>query len=319
MKLPEIELSSQGKPCGSARIYLIEAKIGRELPRDYRQFIKKTGGGYLGLKNIVVDGLAQHLDQKASGCIKHIFGTRHERDDENSLAGHGAFWTEEWGIPNEVLLFGRGNNRREESYVLNYDLKEFPRHAVLYRDVSLPGQFIQVAPSFAEFLAHLRPSPDYTEEMSDFIGRMGLYCARRAPLGSTLLKAIDASPYADMESVLRNAAEGIAVEDRMDMYGGEESFRFQDLLFALAAPLSNHDSLESWTASRGADPHSVNIADLLDGIFRRPGTDWSSLNYTQAAMDMWWTSRTELGVLVATPQGFKLKDDYVEWVISTFR
>lgn len=319
MKLPDIELSSQGKPCSSARIYLIEAKIGRELPRDYRRFIKKTGGGYPGLKNTVVDGLSQRVGREASGHINHIFGTRHERDDENSVAGYGSFLAEEWGVPQEVLLSRRGNSRREESFVLNYDLTEFPRHAVLYRDAFSSGQFIQVAPSFAEFLALLRPSPDYSEEMSDYIGQMGLYCARRAPLGPTLLQAIDASPYPDMESVIRNAAEGIAVKDRMDMYGGEESFRFQDLLFALATPHSNHHSLESWTAPRGAGPHSINLADLLSGIFIRPGTEWSSLNYTQAAMNMWWANRTELGVLVETPQGFTLKDDYVEWVISTFR
>ena len=318
MKLSQIEFTHQGKPCGSFRIRSIEEKIGGKLPEDYKKFIKTTGGGTLSLENTTLTGISLPDGEELEINVEQIFGNGHSEDDDNDLADYASFLAEEWEIPTKGLLIGNPGAGMHESFALNYDLEGFPLHSVLYLDNDEPGQFALVAPTFSDFLEMLQPSPDYDDEVSEYEGQKGLFLARKGPLGEELIKAINASSYADMESIVRHAAESIAIENRIEMYGGEKSFRFQDLMFFLSQPFGEHHSLETWTAPSGLRNDSINKADLLGESFLREDGH-SALNSNESATERWWEDHVNSGVLIKTSQGYKLKSEYIDWLVNTYR
>ncbi|KAB3523273.1 hypothetical protein GC425_01820 [Corynebacterium sp. zg254] len=319
MNFSDIEFIRQGKPCGIFRIRAIEKKIGRKLPKDYRKFIMQTGGGQLSRKNAVLPGIQLAHGEELESEVELILGNGYPDYYNRDLAEMGTFLTEEWEIPFEVLLIGNFNSGMHECFVINYDLKEFPVHSILYLDNDFPEEFTLIAESFTEFLEMLEPSSEYDGKVSKYSDQGGVYLARYGSLGETLRKAIAVSPYEDMEIILRRAAEGIAIENRLEMFCQEESCRFQDLLFFLSQPFGGHYSLESWLAPRGKSENgAVNEADLLHGIFLSEH-GWSGLVSFRKANDVWWERRTSSGVLVETPDGYRFKDDYIEWLVETFR
>ncbi|KAB1503876.1 SMI1/KNR4 family protein [Corynebacterium sp. 320] len=319
MNFSDIELMYPGKPCGIFRIRAIEKKIGRKLPKDYRKFIMQTGGGELSGKNAVLPGIQLAHGEELESEVELILGNGHPDDYDQDLTEAGIFLAEEWEIPSEVLLIGNFDSGMHECIVINYDLEEFPVHSILYLNNDFPGEFTLIAESFTEFLEMLEPSAEYNGKASKYRGQEGLYLARHGSLGEMLRKAIAASPYEDMEMILRRAAEGIASKDCLQMYCQEESCRFQDLLFFLSQPFGGHYSLESWLAPRGGSENgAINEADLLHGIFLSEH-GWSGLVSFRKANDVWWERRTSSGVLVETPDGYRFKDDYIEWLVETFR
>lgn len=120
-----------------------------------------------------------------------------------------------------------------------------------------------------------------------------------------------------MEQLLRRSAERLSEGNLIEMFVTEDSFKFQDLLFYLAQSFEDYPSLDSWKKSqhKSVDFH---IYDLLrDSFITSDG--WPAVQFFDAAINAWWKSRTELGVLIETPRGFKLSEKYVTEIMNLFR
>ncbi|KGM18702.1 SMI1/KNR4 family protein [Corynebacterium auriscanis] len=319
MRLPQITLLYPGEPCNGGRIRAIERKIKRKLPDDYAEFVKTTGGGVVSFKNCVLDNVNLPSGMEFDSKLDRIFGNGTTTNgSDNDLVDYAGFLTEEWEIPKGVLLIGCAESGMHECFVINYELREFPPHSVLYLDNESDDGFVLVADSFSDFLSKLRPDPDYKEsERSPYRGHEGIQAAREGELGEILKKVIASSSLPDMEPVLRKAIEPLASGDSIKMYVHEDSFKFQDLLFYLAQTAENYYSLEDWSIPQDEGPRFC-IYELLGYSFMTP-SGWSAVSYFDAALIGWWESRTKLGVLVETPHGYKLKDDYIASLVSMFR
>lgn len=319
MKLSQIEFTHQGKPCGSLRICAIEKKIGRKLPDDYKKFIKATGGGTLSLKNTTLAGITLPDGEELEINVEQIFGNGHSEDDDNDLAGYASFLAEEWELPSEVLLIGHTESGMHECFVINYGLVDFPHHSVLYLDSESNEEFVFVADSFSNFLSKLRPAPNYKEvERSPYDGQEGIHAALHGQIGGALAEVLEASSIPDMEQILRRAAIPLAQGNRIGMYITEDAFRFQDLLFYLTQPFVDHFSLDTWKEIVPEGENRYRIAGLFDESFLSTA-GYSAVGFYEDSMIAWWKNRREKGVLVKTPQGYKIKDHYIAWLIDTFK
>ncbi|WP_158268663.1 SMI1/KNR4 family protein [Corynebacterium yudongzhengii] len=147
-----------GEPADDVRIADIERAIGRRLPEDYRALIQETGGGSLKLSRCVMPGLPGAAEGLSTD---NIFGNGKIATGANvDLAEFGVFLMEEWEIPEEVLLFADTEDGMHNCFVINYDLAEFPRGAILHLDTDPGGKLTKVADSVADFLNALEPYND---------------------------------------------------------------------------------------------------------------------------------------------------------------
>lgn len=319
MTLPNIELYYPGKPCNDRRIRAIERKIKRKLPDDYAEFVKNTGGGIVSLKNCVLEDVYLPSGVELDSKLDQIFGNGTTTSDSgNDLVDYAGFLTAEWEIPREVLLIGNTESGMHECFVINYDLAKFPQHSVLYLDNESDDGFVLVAESFRDFLSKLRPSPGYKEvERSPYDGQEGIHAAREGQIGDLLGKLLLASPVPDMEQVLRRSAERLTEGNLIQMFVTEDSFKFQDLLFYLAQSFEDYPSLDSWKNSQTEGPDFYIDDLLLHSFITSKG--WSAVQFFDAAINEWWKNRTEVGVLIETPHGFKLSEEYVRGIMNLFR
>ena len=281
--------------------------------------MKTTGGGAISFENCVLDNVYLPSGVELDSKLNRIFGNdTTTNDSENDLVDYAGFLTEEWEIPKEVLLIGCAESGMHECFVINYHLQQFPRHSVLYLDNESNDGFILVADSFSDFLSKLRPAPDYKEvERSPYHGQEGIHAVREGELGDMLEKLLQSSSIPNMEQILRRSAERLAEGNLIQMFVTEDSFKFQDLLFFLAQSFEDYPDLDSWKNPQSEGP-GVYVGDLLlDSFITSRG--WSAVQYFDAAINEWWKSRTELGMLVETPHGYKLKDDYITSLVDTFR
>lgn len=320
MALPNIEIRYPGQPCTHERIREIEQQLNRTLPKDYAEFIMATGGGVISLKNSIIRDLHHPTGDARETELEQIFGNGiTSNDTENDLATYAQFLTDEWEIPDEVLLIGHAESGMHEYFALNYGITKFPKHSVLYFDGEGDSQFLLAAVTFTDFLNKLQPSPDYKERIqSPFDGQEGIHAALSGRLGNALSEAIKFSNEPDMENVLRKAAAKISEGNLIEMYVTEDSFRFQDLLFFLSEPFQDFDSLDSWKDFDPTAGKTFTLSGLvLDSFITSFG--WSAVQFFDAAIIGWWNSRTEMRVLTKTSNGYKLRSDYVDWLIDTFR
>lgn len=320
MTLPNIELLYPGQPCTNRRIHEIERRLKRTLPDDYAEFVKSTGGGILSRKNCAFDGTYLPSGETFNSEVEQIFGNgATSNDSDNDLVTYASFLTDEWELPNEVLLIGHTESGMHECFVINYGLVDFPHHSVLHLDSESNEEFVFVADSFSNFLSKLRPAPNYKEvERSPYDGQEGIHAALHGQIGGALAEVLEASSIPDMEQILRRAAIPLAQGNRIGMYITEDAFRFQDLLFYLTQPFVDHFSLDTWKEIVPEGENRYRIAGLFDESFLSTA-GYSAVGFYEDSMIAWWKNRSEKGVLVKTPQGYKLKDDYIAWLIDTFK
>lgn len=320
MTLPNIEIRYPGQPCTHQRISEIEQQLNRTLPEDYAEFIMTTGGGMISRKNSVIGDFHLPTGDALEAEVEQLFGNGVASNDaENDLATYAQFLTDEWEIPEEVLLIGHAESGMHEYFSLNYAISEFPKHSVLYFDNEGDNQFLLVADTFTDFLTQLQPSPDYKEgAFSPFDGQEGINAALSGRFGDTLSEAIKFSDVPDIEDVLRKAAVKLAEGNLIKMFVTEDSFKFQDLLYFLAEPFEEFDSLESWNDYVPADAKTFKLIGLVrDSFITSDG--WSAVQFFDASVKGWWKSRAEMHVLIKTLNGYKLRADYVDWLINTLR
>lgn len=134
-----------------------EARLGVRLPQALIDLLRVQNGGY-------TQGFAHPMQQKTTWAEDHVplddlagivLDPQHET--AQNLLDTG-YMTQEWGLPpQQVLLSGDGH------YWITLDYRNGPDPSVAWIDVEC-GEDMQVAGSFAAFLAGLVPASDYDDE-----------------------------------------------------------------------------------------------------------------------------------------------------------
>jgi len=141
-----------------------ERTLGVSLPREFVDLLRVQNGGY-------TKGLAFPMDRPTTWAADHlplddlagIVTDPNHTTAQNIL--QTAYMTKEWGLPpRQVLLSGDGH------YWITLDYRRGASPTVAWIDLER-GEDIQIAPSFAEFLAGLVPSDTYDVAQQDEMRR----------------------------------------------------------------------------------------------------------------------------------------------------
>ncbi|MBC2682342.1 SMI1/KNR4 family protein [Corynebacterium anserum] len=331
MKFGDIEFTDRGKPCGILRIRSIEKKIGRKLPADYKKFIMKTGGGCLSLKNTYLFGVLLPSGEELEANVEIILGNDPTGETDFDLAEAGEYFTEEWEIPSDVLLIGNTEAGMHECFVINYDLPEFPRHSVLYLDNDIPGEFTLIARSFSEFLSMLAPDSDYDpdddlsiEESREQTKKQHKIRSQKGALSPQLQESIEATGIPDYEQIVRRAAYQLACVDLGFFVSGynKKWAQLLDVVYWAAQHVQPCRTVKSFKGPIWDhipwDGNEYQFMSLVRASFVLEG-ERGSISCSEAMLELWWQRRIEPGVLVETPEGFKLKDEYIAPVLEALR
>lgn len=329
MNFTDLKFYDQGKRCTRIRIAKMERALGKKLPEDYAKFIKQTGGGTLSLKNCLIEGFTPPDEEDGLLIVDQIFGTAVDAwDEENDLVVQAQDLAEEWEIPAEVLLIGYAESGMHQCFVINYGLSEFAQHAVLYLDNDEPGQYHLIANSFTEFINKLVPSPDYDEDQSregiDQKNLDDMKRAREGRLSPQLSESIRATGIEDYEKIVRRAAYILAGTERgFSVWASNPAWgQLLDVVYWAAQHIQPSPNLDSFTgASSGHTPRDENeyqYISLVQTSFVLEG-EINAVLCSDAMLIIWWKRRVEEGVLVETPDGYKLKDEYIAPILQELR
>jgi hypothetical protein len=141
-------------PLTDEMVTYAEGQLGVKLPPAYLALLRIQNGGY-------TQGFGYPMAQPTTWSDDHV--------PLNALAGivvdpshqtaqnllDTAYMTDEWGLPpRQVLLSGDGH------WWITLDYRNGDEPTVAWIDVEC-GEDVQVAPSFTEFLAGLRPESEF--------------------------------------------------------------------------------------------------------------------------------------------------------------
>ncbi|MCZ9307499.1 SMI1/KNR4 family protein [Corynebacterium sp. c8Ua_181] len=303
-----IDFEFPGKKCTSLRIRSLEKALGKKLPEEYRELIKRSGAGILSLKNSFLtfpyDG-----DDSYELSVEQILGNGQTREgDPNDLVDYGRFLADEYEIPDEVLLFGISESGMHEYLAINYGLEEYPHLSVLYCDDEAEGPegIVKIADSFADFLNLLGPHPDYVDEDEEETQEDKNYVHKRSaqgPLVDKLQRAIQLTPTPGLESHIRRAAEKTTLKVRKI---SPELFTFLDLVYWAL----QHDA-----PLQGIEDVAGNKPDSLDELLTHSfliEEHKAGFLCSVAPYEIWWNTRVDEGSLVQKGDGFYLNQDVVD-------
>ncbi|MBI3945301.1 MAG: SMI1/KNR4 family protein [Armatimonadetes bacterium] len=140
-------------PLTDEMVRVAEQRLGVRLPAEYVDLLRRQNGGY-------TKRFAYPMARPTSWAEDHVpleelFGINVDAE----LGGHNildtGYMTEEWGLPDrQVLLAGDGH------WWITLDYRRGSVPTVTWLDVECDEDF-PLAPSFAEFLAELRPLADF--------------------------------------------------------------------------------------------------------------------------------------------------------------
>lgn len=131
----------------------MENELGRELPREYVDFLKQTGGGEPLFENrlLVKSDPAAGIDICCS--VDNFFGNGPDRiGHSNDLDYYGIYLMDEWLISTDYLLVADTESGMHECFVMNYYNSKFKKYSILYLETDFPDEAVKVADSFADFL-----------------------------------------------------------------------------------------------------------------------------------------------------------------------
>ena len=138
--------SSEHPPLTNAMLAKAERRLGVTLPAELVALLRAQNGGY-------TRGFAFPTHEPTSWAEDHVlldelFGIG---TDGGASILDTAYMTEEWGLPpGQVLLSGDGH------WWITLDYRAGAAPSVAWIDVEV-GEDLQLAPSFADFLAGLLP------------------------------------------------------------------------------------------------------------------------------------------------------------------
>lgn len=327
MNYGNFELTNSGTPCTLARIQEIERNLGRELPSDFAEFIMNTGGGIPSLNNTVLQNI-RFDDGSFSDChVGKIFG--------NGVLNRGAligldnvaiFLMSEWEISTDFLLVATSESGMHECFLMNYYHPDYAKYSILYMDTDSPEQIVEVADSFDHFLEKLAPTPTYSSNKDKTEEKNGtegwIERARYGELSPQLQDAINATGISNFESALRFCAEKLAKSKSGFRVTACNSqwLQFVDVVYWAAQHVNPSKSLESFIGPYWDDDHwdgnEYQYKSLINKSFKYKD-EHSGISSTKAMLNMWWTARSEDGLLHETSAGFMLDDDYVKSILKS--
>lgn len=308
------------QPASAERIAEFEHALGKTFPNDYKLLLAQTGGGTLSSKNCFLGNIPLPDGGTTDVVAREIFGNGKTRNGLSvDLIDDVSFLIEEWEIPDEVLLIAVGESGMHECFVINYDLPDYPRGAVLYVDTEFDGITVPVADSLDTFLSQLAPHP-YSVGTSEDSGQddLGIQGVRYGALSESLTDAIAKTPTPDIEKLLRKVTEPITNALSPAITGDtKEGRRFLDVAYWLIQHVEPQYDPETY-ACGGRDGQKAVLLEMMGNSFKVPGQKYG-FGFTQAVINMWWEHRLEEGVLKETKNGFILDEEYMDRVLNDVR
>jgi len=132
-----------------------EQQLGVALPMEYVELLRIQNGGYTEGFGYPMTGTKWAEDHVPLFALGGIVTDPDHRTAQNILQTE--YMTNEWGLPEkQVLLVGQGH------WWITLDYREGEKPSVTWIDVE-SDQDLQLAPSFAAFLAGLRPRSHFEE------------------------------------------------------------------------------------------------------------------------------------------------------------
>lgn len=306
----KIDFEYPGKKCTVLKIAQIEKTLGKKLPKAYKDLIKRCGGGVLSLKNSFINLPLDDRSEDYELSIDQILGNgKTSSGSNNDLLTYGRFLTEEYEIPDEVLLCAISEAGMHEYLVINYGLKDFPEGSVLYcNDEENPGEYIQVASTFAEFLELLEPDPEFSESTEEGDPDRIHERSMNGTLTPELAQAIAAASTPGLEHELRCAAKstGFSASGR-----SQETWRLFDLTYWAIQHVKPYRQIEELTDIDS--PESMRM--MLKYSFSIPERRVSFLSNI-ATFELWWEDRVKENRLVQHADGYRLDSSYMDTVLK---
>ncbi|MDU3078016.1 MAG: SMI1/KNR4 family protein [Mixta calida] len=309
MNTCKIGFEYPGKKCTALDTARIENELGKKLPQTYRDVLECCGGGILSPKNSFINLPLDDRSEDYELSIDQILGNgKTSSGDNNYLLTYGRFLTEEYEIPDEVLLCAFSEAGMHEYLVINYGLKDFPEGSVLYcNDEENPGEYIQVASTFAEFLELLEPDPEFSESTVESDPKYIHARSMNGALTPEFERAIAATPTPDLEYEIRCAAE------RTGLYPAgrsQETWYFFDLVYWAIQHVKPYREIGQLTNIDS--PESMRI--MLRDSFIIPEFRSSGFMSIQDTFELWWEDRVKENRLVQHEDGYRLDSSYMDTV-----
>lgn len=310
MKSCKIDFEYPGKKCTALDTARIENELGKKLPQTYRDVLECCGGGILSLKNSFINLPLDDRSEDYELSIDQILGNgKTSSGHNNDLLTYGRFLTEEYEIPDEVLLCAISEAGMHEYLVINYGLKDFPEGSVLYcNDEENPGEYIQVASTFAEFLELLEPDPEFSESTVESDPKRIHERSMDGTLAPELEQAIAATPTPGLEHEIRCAAKstGLYVSGR-----SQETWHFFDLVYWAIQHVKPYRKFEEVTVMDS--PEAMRM--MLSESFIIP-EHISGFLSDIATFRLWWEDRVTENRLVQHEDGYRLDSSYMDTVLK---
>lgn len=306
----KIDFEYPGKKCTVLKIAQIEKTLGKKLPKAYKDLIKRCGGGVLSLENNPIELPMDDSSEDYVLNVEQILGNgKTSSGDNNDLLTYGRFLTEEYEIPDEVLLFGFCESGMHEYLVINYGLKDFPEGSVLFcNDEENPGEYIQVASTFAEFLELLEPDPEFSESTVESDPKYIHARSMNGALTPELERAIAATPTPGLEHEIRCAAKstGLYVSGR-----SQETWHLFDLVYWSIQHVKPYRQIEELTVMDSPEA----MRTMLSESFIIP-EHISGFLSDIATFELWWEDRIKENRLVQHEDGYRLDSSYMDAVLK---
>ncbi|OWN55566.1 SMI1/KNR4 family protein [Corynebacterium diphtheriae] len=306
----KIDFEYPGKKCTALDTARIENELGKKLPQSYRDILECCDGGILSLKNSFINLPLDDRSEYYELSIDQILGNgKTSSGDNNDLLTYGRFLTEEYEIPDEVLLCAISEAGMHEYLVINYGLKDFPEGSVLYcNDEENPGEYIQVASTFAEFLELLEPDPEFSESTVESDPKYIHARSMNGALTPELERAIAATPTPDLEYKIRNAAEGTGL---FSSGRSQETWHLFDLAYWAIQQVKPYREIKELTDMNSLESMRV----LLSESFVIP-EHISGFLSDIATYELWWEDRIKENRLVQHEDGYRLDSSYMDTVLK---
>lgn len=316
-----IRFSHPGQACDDNRALGIESALGRRLPQSYRTILTETGCGIVDSSNSFIPFPDSRSDNEDGIRIDQIWGNGTAADgSENNIDQVVPFLSDEWGLPEEVLLFATSEAGMHECIVINYELNDYPRGAILLLDTEQGGEITKLADSFDDLVDIIIRNCNYYRQ-DNVRGSSALTPVEGAEIGDIsgdLTRMISLSPVSDAEALVRAAAARKV--SRPAPYSIENDECSQTLLDMLMWLLSEQRQVYDVGDFKKGDAHADGpcFQTMITGSFST-GADYIGFNYSNFDLSRWWEDRIDNGVLIDTGHGYRFREEYMNSLLNTLR
>lgn len=320
-----IRFSHPGQDCDDNRVLELESALGRRLPRSYRTILKESGCGVVDSSNSFIpfpDSRRDSEDGVEDGIsIDQIWGNgTASNGSENNINQVVPFLSEEWGLPEEVLLFATSEAGMHECIVINYELTDYPRGSILLLDTEQGGEITKLADSFddlVDIIVRNRNDPRQ-DDVRDSSALTPVEGAETGPLSDDLTRMIHLSSVSDAEALVRNAAaRKVSQPAPYSIEHDEYSRTLLDIFMWLLSEQREVHDVGDFKKCTGR-PDSPCFRTMVTGSFST-GVGYIGFNYSNFDLNKWWEDRITNGFLINTGHGYRFREEYMNTLFNTLR